>query len=246
MSEYYNAIRKKNMYDGKEPFKLSRSKIEDFMNCPRCFWIDRKKGIGRPPGYPFSLNVAVDALLKKEFDVHRAAKTPHPLMAGLEMVPFQHPDMDIWRSNFKGLQFLHEPTNFIITGAVDDLWITLKDKKVAVVDYKATAKAGEVSLDAEWQDGYKRQMEIYQWLLRQMGFEVSDTGYFVYVNGKSDRDTFNARLEFDIKLIPYTGDSSWVEPTLLDIKKCLDSGKLPKSADNCDYCAYREACKTCA
>jgi len=44
-----------------------------------------------------------------------------------------------------------------------------------------------VTLDAEWQDGYKRQMEIYQWLLRQNGLKVSDTGYFVYCNGKTDR-----------------------------------------------------------
>jgi CRISPR/Cas system-associated exonuclease Cas4 (RecB family) len=245
MSEYYNAQRTRNMYDPKKPFKLSRSKIEDFMNCPRCFWLDRVKGIGQPPGYPFSLNVAVDALLKKEFDLHREAQTPHPLMveSSLKMVPFKHPDMDTWRSNFKGLQFHHEPTQLTITGAVDDLWMTLtKVAEIVVADYKATSKAEKVSLDADWQIGYKRQMEIYQWILRQLGFRVSDTGYFVYANGKADRDGFNARLEFDITLLHYTGDSSWVEETLFAIKKCLD-GKMPKSGKDCDFCAYYDARK---
>ena len=83
-------------------------------------------------------------------------------------------------------------------------------------------------------------MEMYQWLLRQLGFKVSDTGYFVYCNGKTDRKAFDGKLEFDIDLIPYTGDDSWVEGALLKIKKCLN-GKIPKASPGCDYCNYREA-----
>src|SRR3989338_6190392 len=98
MSEYYKAQRIRNLYDpsSEEPFKLSRSKIDLFIECPRCFYIDRKLGTGRPPGYPFSLNSAVDALLKKEFDIHRAAKSAHPIMAayGVDAVPFDHEMMN--------------------------------------------------------------------------------------------------------------------------------------------------------
>src|SRR3989344_8433405 len=110
-----------------------------------------------------------------------------------------------------------------------------------VVDYKATSKDGEVNLDAKWQDGYKRQMEVYQWLFRQNGFTVFDTGYFVYVNGKTDREAFDGRLEFDVSIIPYTGKTDWVEPTLREIKACLDSSQLPIPDSFCDYCNYRKA-----
>jgi len=86
------------LYDknSKEPFKLSRTKIENFINCPRCFYIDRKLGVSQPPGFPFTLNSAVDCLLKKEFDVYRAEKKIHPLMEhyGLKAVPFQNEKMD--------------------------------------------------------------------------------------------------------------------------------------------------------
>lgn len=242
MSEYYNAQRKKNLYVTGEPFKLSRSKIENFMNCRRCFWLDRVKGIGQPPGYPFSLNVAVDSLLKKEFDSYRSAGKPHPLMAaaGLDgMIPFAHPKMNEWRENFKGVQHTHKKTGLIITGAVDDLWAV--GKEISIVDYKATSKKDDVSLDAEWQDGYKRQMEIYQWLMRQEGFKVSDTGYFVYCNGIADRDSFDAQLHFKISILPYTGDDSWVEDMIMEIKMCLDSGVIPKASDDCDFCAYHAA-----
>jgi len=156
---------------------------------------------------------------------------------GVDAIPFEHENMGIWRETFKGVEFLHEPTNFVVFGAVDDIWQS-KDGEIIVVDYKATSKEAEVTLDAEWQEGYKRQMEIYQWLLRQNGFPVSDTGYFVYANGKRDREAFDGKLEFDVKLIPYTGSDKWVEGTLLDMKKCLDSDEIPKSALNCEYCKY--------
>jgi CRISPR/Cas system-associated exonuclease Cas4 (RecB family) len=212
------------------------------MNCPKCFYIDRRLGVGQPPGFPFALNSAVDHLLKKEFDIHRAKATPHPLMKayGLDMVPFQHEMMNEWRENFKGIQYLHEPTNFIMTGAVDDLWVD-REGEVTVVDYKSTSKPSQVTLDADWQIGYKRQMEMYQWLLRKIGLKVSSTGYFVYCNGKTDREAFDGKLDFDIDLIPYTGDDSWVENTLNEIKKCLDNDTIPDSNPNCDYCNYRTA-----
>jgi len=133
-------------------------------------------------------------------------------------------------------------TNLIITGAVDDVWINPSGELI-IVDYKSTSKEGQVSLDAPWQDGYKRQMEVYQWLFKMNGFKVSDTGYFVYCNGLTDREAFDGKLEFDIQLIPYTGKTDWIEQIILDIKKCLDSSEIPKSRDDCDYCAYVKAVK---
>jgi CRISPR/Cas system-associated exonuclease Cas4 (RecB family) len=248
MSEYYNAQRTKNIYDpsSKEPYKLSRSKIDDFLKCPRCFYIDRRLGTGQPQGYPLNLNSAVDELLKKEFDVHRAANKAHPLMEayGLDAVPFVHEKMDEWRDSLRrGITYLHTPTNLLITGGVDDVWADNKTGELIIVDYKATSKDGEVGLDADWQIGYKRQMEIYQWLFRQNGFKVSSTGYFVYCNGRRDNEAFDGRLDFDIKLIPYTGDDSWVEKAVIDAHRCLNSETIPEAGEHCDYCNYFEARK---
>ncbi|MFA6427677.1 MAG: PD-(D/E)XK nuclease family protein [Candidatus Magasanikbacteria bacterium] len=245
MSQYYTPKRTRNVFDpkSKEPFKLSRSRLELFMNCPRCFYIDRRLGVDRPPGFPFSLNSAVDTLLKKEFDIHRANGEPHPLLKkyGIDAWPVVHERLNIWRENFKGIEFHHKATNLIITGAIDDLWINSKDEYI-VVDYKSTSKGEKIEeLDKDWQDGYKRQMEIYQWLLRQNGFEVSETGYFVYCNGITDRKSFDAKLEFDITLIAYKGDGSWVEPCITDAHDCLLDDNLPDPSKECDYCNYRKA-----
>jgi len=242
MSEYYNAQRSRGLYqpEQKEPFKLSRSKIDLFIECPRCFYLDRRLGVGRPPGFPFALNSAVDALLKQEFDLHRAEGTQHPLQEkyGIDAKPVAHKELNKWRHNFTGVQFLHQPTNLLIFGAIDDLWINSEDEYL-VVDYKATAKAEEITeLDKDWHEGYKRQMEIYQWLLRKSGHKVSDLGYFVYCNGVADAQAFDQKLEFRVNLIAYAGKDSWVEPTILELKKCLDSDSIPEAKPACDYCAY--------
>jgi hypothetical protein len=243
MSQYYKPNRNPDWNYGGSKFRLSRSKIALFMDCERCFYLDFKLGVARPPGFPFNLNSAVDALFKKEFDAHRADGSPHPLMTtyGVDAVPFKHKDMNIWRENFKGIDFKHEKTGFLVCGAVDDVWVN-KEGELIVVDYKSTSKDARIeSLDEEWHDGYKRQMETYQWLLRQKGFKVSDTGYFVYANASKDREAFDGKLEFEVTLIPHTGSTDWFEPTLLSIKKCLDSDQIPASDPDCDYCRYREA-----
>lgn len=241
MSEYYKKSNNIFNPESKTSFKLSRSKIDLFMECPQCFYLDRRLGVGRPPGFPFILNSAVDSLLKKEFDLHRKEQTVHPFIEefGIDAIPYKHKDIDTWRNTFKGIEYLHEPTNLLITGAIDDIWINPKGE-VIIVDYKATSKTSEVNLDAEWQRGYKRQMEIYQWLFRKNGFDVSPTGYFVYCNGDTGKPYFDKKLEFNIKVIPYTGDDSWIERALMDIKKCLMSNDIPEMNSECDFCNYRK------
>ncbi len=224
-------------------YKVSRSKIELYAQCPRCFWLDARLKIKRPSGPPFQINKAIDELLKKEFDVYRSKGESHPMMTeyGIAAIPFAHEQLDTWRQNFIGVQALHELTNLLVFGAIDDVWTTPSGELI-VVDYKATAKQADVTLDADWQMSYKRQMEVYQWLLRQNGFKVNDTAYFVYANGRLDLDGFNDKVEFRTKIIPYKGNDEWIEPTLQDMKACLESdmpdmGTAAMGGD-CDFCTY--------
>ena len=247
MSDEYLRERSQPYSPGQSaPFKVSRSKIELYMQCPRCFWLDVRLKITRPSTPPFNINKTIDELFKKEFDVYRRDQKPHPIMLenGITAVPMQHTDLDNWRHTFTGVATLHEPTNLHIFGAIDDVWIG-NDGKLIVVDYKATSKQRDVGIDSDWQIAYKRQMEIYQWLLRQNGFEVNNVGYFVYTNARLDLEGFGDKLEFRTKLIPYVGKDSWIEPTLIKMKKCMD-GDMPEvgmaaMGGVCEYCMYAKA-----
>jgi CRISPR/Cas system-associated exonuclease Cas4 (RecB family) len=234
----------------KTPFKLSRSKIELFMQCPRCFWLDVRLKITRPTSPPFNINKTIDELFKKEFDTYRAKQQPHPLMTDnqIKAIPYQHDDLDTWRYNFTGITTVHEPTNLHIFGAVDDIWVN-DDGELIVVDYKATAKKEPVTAlgpEGTWHDMYRRQMEVYQWLLKQNGFSVSDTGYFVYATGTQDREGFFNRVDFETFVFPHHGNSDWVEQTIIDMKNCMDSDEMPPigtaaMGGPCEFCTYARA-----
>ena len=96
--------RKRLLYDrqSSKPFRISRSKIELFLNCPRCFYLDRRLGIKRPSFPAFTLNSAVDALLKNEFDLLRKTGEKHELMKqyNIDAIPYSHPDLSDWRDDF--------------------------------------------------------------------------------------------------------------------------------------------------
>ncbi len=237
------AYKQRGLFDpvSSEPMVLSRTKVDLFVQCPRCFYLDRRLGISRPQLPGFSLNNAVDTLLKKEFDGHRAKGSTHPLMKayGIDAVPYNHERLEEWRESLAhGVKYLDEETNLLIRGGVDDVWIN-RNGELHVVDYKATSKNGHVSIEGEYQKGYKRQVEIYQWLFRQNGFKVSDTAYFVYCNGRADKEAFDGKLEFDIDVISYKGDTSWIPGTLRRIKDTLAGNSIPEASPDCEYCAYR-------
>ncbi len=226
---------------------MSRSKIDLFCECQRCAYLDMRLGVKRVSGPSFTLNNAVDELFKREFDVHRAAGTTHPLLKsyGLDAIPLADDRMDEWRDALRrGICYLHTPTNLYLRGGIDDVWVNPAGELI-IVDYKATSKKVGPSSEDDLYDSYKRQMEIYQWLFRMNGFAVSPTGYFVYANGKSDMKAFDAKLEFDIELIAYTGSDTWVEGTVIELKKMLVSEEIPPigtafGGGPCDYCTYRE------
>ncbi len=238
--------RRANLYkpNSKEPFNVSRSKIDFFLECPQCFYLDRKLGIVRPEMPGWSLNSAVDVLLKNEFDVLREQKKPHPLMVKyrIDAIPFSHPDFPLWRDDNNqriGASFLHQKTNLNIHGIVDDIWQNTKTQQLYIVDYKSTSTDYPISLDSQYKLGYKRQMEAYQWIFKNLGFNVSDIGYFLFANATKNRPGFGGKLEFETSIIPYKGSDAWINQAILDIKMVLDSSNIPESSKTCQHCAYR-------
>jgi len=226
--------------------KLSRSKIDLFVECPRCFWLDVGHGIKRPPPAPYTINNAIDYLLKQEFDIYREKQEPHPVMAEnhIDAIPFASPNLDKWRHNFTGVRVEHKPTDFLVFGAVDDVWVNPAGA-LMVVDYKATG-ANQHNI----YPSYKRQLEIYQWLLRGNGHEVLPMGYFVFARvnkgggfSKNGEGALTGMLPFDIFVESQVGDASWMEETLASARRTLDSKEVPDAGEECIYCAYRRNAK---
>jgi CRISPR/Cas system-associated exonuclease Cas4 (RecB family) len=235
-------LRTRNIYSrgSTKKFRISRSKVDDFINCPRCFWLDRVKGVDRTRTPTFAINNAVDRLLKNEFDHYREKQTKHPIFTenNLNYIPFEDIRLNNWRENFKGIEYYDKDLNLTFTGAIDDLWLNEDTNKVIVVDYKATSKEGEIVIsDSGWWPQYKRQMEFYQFLLRMNGMDVEDYGFFLYVNGVKE-GFFDSKVRFDTYLIKYEGNTSWIPGTLKKLKATLENENIPDSSKNCEHCRY--------
>ena len=233
----------------KDDFKISRSKFSDFLTCPRCFYMDRVLGLAEPSTPGWALNSATDELLKREFDVCREKQIPHRLFEryGLDhVVPFKHDEMDTWRDALRGgIIQKFEDTNIILTGGVDDIWLDTKTQELIVVDYKSQASMNEVEpvsyLNNVYHEGYKLQMDFYNYLLNCRGFKTSSISYFLVVNADRAADGFYEQMKFSETLIPYKNDVSWIPKKVREMIDTMNTNTVPDSHESCENCAYAKA-----
>ena len=234
-----------------EPYELSRSRIENFIKCPACFYLQQVEKVKFPSIPGFNINEATDVLLKRDFDEYRGANRTHPYLEELglgHLIPFQHENFELWTQSLHfgaegRFNTVHEETNLKIGGGIDDVWENKETGQLHIVDYKSTSQkteGREISLDDKWKGAYKRQMDLYVWVLRQKGFEVSDTGYFLYCDGDRFTDQVflredDAQMRFKMSLLPYEVVTNWIEPALFKIKELLGEGFPPEHSPQCEY-----------
>ena len=227
-------------------FKLSRGKFSNFIPCPRCFYLDRVKGLAEPGMPGWTLNETTDHLLKKEFDECRQQQKPHRLFAayGLDhIVPFDHPSMDDWRDSLhKGLMARYKDSNIILSGGVDDIWFNTQTETLIVVDYKSQANRNAVEtksyLASPYHEGYKVQMDFYNYLLDLMEFPIGDISYFLVVNANRAASGFHGVMKFEETIVPYQHNISWIDERVQNMIDCMNSDKLPECNTSCENCAY--------
>lgn len=240
-----------------EPYELSRSRIENFVRCPACFYLQQVQGVPFPSIPGFNINEATDVLLKRDFDKYRGAQTTHPFLQNIGMghlIPYDHEDFEKWTQSLHfgangRMNTVHEPSNIKLGGGLDDIWLNTETQQLHIVDYKSTSQKSTgktITLDDKWKASYKRQMDMYVWIMRRKGFNVSSIGFFLYCDGDrfSDYEFLKedkACMEFKMSLLPYEVDTSWIEQTLLQIKHCLNSIYTPAHSEECEYGTFLKA-----
>jgi len=229
------------------PYELSRGRVENFLQCKACFWLEQLRGV-KPPEIPsYTLNTTTDILLKRDADrVRGMAALPLWQAHGLgHLIPFEHEHLERWTNSLQyGLNetyfnHVHADTNIKLGGGIDDVFLNTETGQLHIVDYKSEAQGTRnpqsyapepSSIDKPWKISYRRQMDMYVWVARNKGLNVADTGYFVYVNAMHvgrdgmliDADPSKAWLEFATTIIPYRANTQWIEPTLVEIKAFLE------------------------
>ncbi len=210
-------------------YKFTPSQIGLLDECPRCFWLDHKKGIKRPRGIFPSLPSGMDKILKNHFDEYRKKGELPPELKELKGVKlFEDKELlDKWRSNWKGMKY--ETDKYILKGAIDALLV--KGKKLIVLDYKTRG----YPLKEDTHIHYINQQSMYNFILRKLGYETEDYSYLLFYH--PDKIMEEVFL-FHKDLIKIKTSVKKIEKLVQKALKVL-KGPIPNSAKDCEYCQYR-------
>jgi CRISPR/Cas system-associated exonuclease Cas4 (RecB family) len=211
--------------------QLSASSLNLFLECPLCFWLEKRMGIRRPQPYPYALNAAVDKLLKEEFDAYRKKGLPHPLLIENKIPAKLFPNQALlnqWRSNAAGIRYFDDDLDAVLFGAVDDI-LEFKDGKLAPLDYKSTGSSIPTVYDR-----FQLQMDVYTFLLEKNGFKTPRKGYLAfYIVDKNSG--FGDRLPFKKELQEIETNPSDIPQLFREAVKLLRKKEPPSHSLDCDY-----------
>ncbi|MFC2143064.1 PD-(D/E)XK nuclease family protein [Candidatus Aenigmatarchaeota archaeon] len=219
-------------------YKLSPSSLNLLENCPKCFWLYVVKKIRRPSmGFP-TLPSGIDKIMKVHFDKHRKQKTIPPELEELDGIKLfdDIEQLNIWRNNFKGIQFLDEESDILLRGAVDDMLV--KDKKLIVLDYKTRG----YPLKEDTHHHYQDQVNLYNFLLRKNGYETEDYAYLLFLISKEIND--NGDFVFDTHLVKMDINLEHAEELFKKAIQVL-RGEMPESSETCKFCEWAGKKKRC-
>ena len=214
-------------------YKLSPSAVNLFLECPRCFWLNKHGVWKRPQGIFPSLPSGMDRILKVHFDNFRDKGLLPPEIcedghcSGLKLFGETEEEkklLTLWQSNFKGIQYEDGDGNHW-HGAVDN--ILKKGDKLIVLDYKTRG----FPLKEDTHEHYQFQMDTYNFLLRKNGWKTEDYTFLLFYIPSSVTET--GEVVFDTVLKKIKTNPKDAERIFKAAIKSLE-GDCPKAT--CQWC----------
>ncbi len=228
------------IFNKMKAIQLSPNSLNLFLECPHCFWLDKKMGIKRPPPYPYALNSAVDALLKEEFDTYRSKNLPHPLLLENNIKAHLFSNQKLlnqWRNNLAGIRYFDRELEATLFGAVDDV-LESDDGKLAPLDYKSTG-----SKVANIYDRFQLQLDTYTFLMEKNGFKTMKKGYLAFYIVDKDKG-FIDRLPFRKEIYEIDTNPADVYEIFKDAVAVLKKDSPPPHSQDCQFQKYLKGAKT--
>jgi hypothetical protein len=219
--------------------QLSPNSLNLYLECPHCFWLDKNKGIKRPPSYPYALNSAVDELLKEEFDSYRNKNILHPLLEdnGIKAHLFSNQKLlNQWRNNLAGIRYFDEQLQATLFGAVDDV-LEFNDGKIAPLDYKSTENVA-----VNIYDRFQLQLDTYAFLMEKNGYQTNKKGYLAFYIVDKSRG-FIDRLPFRKEIMEIGTNPSEVYEIFKDAVLVLKDSFPPPHSRDCQFEKWMDGAK---
>jgi hypothetical protein len=173
--------------------RLSKSQLDKFCSCPRCFWLHHRQKLDQPDMISSKVWKGVERIAQAHYQEHREARTTPPALIGKVPegaipVQFDEEQMKALRYWGKGLPF--KVDGITVTTALDDMlqWqfndnpeykypYTGDKTRYAVIDYKSKSKLTD---EAATLDLYRNQADVFDLACNENGYHTDGVVYFDY------------------------------------------------------------------
>lgn len=208
---------------------LSHSGIEGMYRCPRCFWLQYNKGLRQPEGIVSRLANRFDIILKKYFDIYRPLGELPPMIEGRVEGKLENP--------FQEKYFWDYNEKYGLTGRLDDCLVR-KDGTHTPIDHKT---ASSDPREKNILEAYQHQLNFYALLLEKNGKKTSGFGHLIYYYPEHGEELHKG-IPVHVHIQTLKTSPKQAEQEFLKAVKVLE-GKVPKPADNCQFCSWHEQLK---
>lgn len=212
--------------------QLSPSSLNLFLECPKCFWLYKAKGIHRPEGPKSSLPNGMDLLLKKYFDKYRSQKKLPPEIEGkVEGKLLEDQEMlNNWRNwRLSVLKYEDKNLNAVLRGGLDECFVL--EGSYIPVDYKTRGFA----LKEDTEKYYQNQLNCYTLLLEASGFKHPSFGYLIFYIPEQVKT--RGIVQFSITPLKVLTNPQTAKRLFEEAVKLL-RGPAPVSHSDCKFCSW--------
>jgi hypothetical protein len=210
-------------------YRLSPSKLSEFRENPRAFWLAENHRLARPRGIFPSLPGGVDKVLKDRADIYRAEGKMLPELRSLSQYGFRlfamQSKIDQLRMWQKAPTWTDAETGCSMIFAIDDLLVDSFDR-VVPIDWKTKAGLPDEEYGRKY---YGLQLDCYRLILDEAaGLPCANTGVlqFYSPNGTGEGSEFGLDMRFATKSILLDADKARAVEMFRAAVACL-RGPLP-------------------
>ncbi len=212
--------------------RLSPSSLNIFLDCPKCFWLEKNRSIKRPRGIFPSLPGGMDSVIKTYFDAYRIKdEMPPEVKDRLQGKLFANMSkLEKWRSwSQTELSYEDNAINAALSGALDDCLV--ENGFYIPLDYKT--RGSELIEDPR--KYYQTQLDCYCLILDASGFRTKGLAYLLYF---WPLEVFEeGMMRFKVKPIRIETNIDSARKIFRDAVACL-KGEIPQASMHCEYCSF--------
>jgi len=215
----------------KDKIWLSHTGIEGMKRCPRCFWLQYRRGIRQPEGIVSRLANRFDKVIKNYFDIYREIDELPPMVEGQIEGKLEKPFTEVYF-------YHHHDGKYGLYGRLDECLVTV-DGKYTPVDHKTSSS--DPRKKEEVLPAYQAQLDAYAFLLEINKKKTTGIGHLIYFYPQDGNKLHNG-FPMLVYVQTLKTDPEKARRSFLEAIEVLE-GDMPEPSENCPFCKWYDKVK---